>query len=121
MLFAALFLAAGAAMLGITYGLVASLPVKVPKPTPAQAKLERACKLGKAELGPVRISQCSQAFSAVGAQSAADEQRAQTLGHLLAYSLAALGAMTARRADRLPVIDAAGNAAGVIVLADLVR
>jgi signal transduction histidine kinase len=94
-LFAALFLAAGAALLGITYGLVASLPVKVPRPTPAQAKLGYVCKLGKAGLSPAQISECSQALSAVGARAAADEQRAQTLGHLLAYSLAALGAMTA--------------------------
>jgi osmoprotectant transport system ATP-binding protein len=33
----------------------------------------------------------------------------------------ALAAMTARRTDRLPVVDAAGNPAGVITLADLVR
>jgi signal transduction histidine kinase len=95
LLFAALFLAAGAALLGITYGLVASLPVKVPRPTPAQVKLAETCKVGKAGLSPAQISQCSQAVSSAGAQSAADEQRAQTLGHLLAYSLAALAAMTA--------------------------
>ncbi len=91
-MFAVLFLAAGAGLLGITYGLVASLPVKVPRPTHAQAKLALACKLGKAGLGP---AQCSQAFSAVGAQQAAIAQRDQTLTHLLAYSLAALGVMTA--------------------------
>jgi signal transduction histidine kinase len=115
-LFAALFLAVGAGLIGITYGLVAGLPVKVPRPTAAQAKLAEACKTGKAAAGPtptagpppkagpaptakptpkpVPIAPCSQAFTAVGARAAADEQRAQTLGHLLAYSLAALGAMT---------------------------
>ena len=51
LLFAVLFLTVGAGLLGITYGLVASLPVKVPRPTHAQAKLALACKLGKAGLG----------------------------------------------------------------------
>jgi signal transduction histidine kinase len=90
-LFAVLFLTVGAGLLGITYGLVASLPVKVPGPTRVQAKLALACKLGKAGLGP---AQCSQAVTAVGAEEAANHQRAETLGHLLAYSLVALGAMT---------------------------
>jgi signal transduction histidine kinase len=90
-MFAALFLAAGAALLGITYGLVASLPVKVPKPTHAQAKIALVCKLGKAGLGP---AQCSQAVAAVGAEEVAYRERDQTLANLLAYSLAALGAMT---------------------------
>src|SRR5215475_8768343 len=80
-LFAALFLAAGAALLGITYALVASLPVKVPPVTGAQAKLAFACKTGKA--GPLPSSKCARALSAVGAQQAAMEQRNQTLGHLL--------------------------------------
>lgn len=93
-LFAALFLMVGAALLGITYALVASLPVKVPKPTPAQAKLAEACKAGKAGLGPVPVAQCSHAFAAVGAQLAAGQQRSATLGHLLTYSLIALGVMT---------------------------
>jgi signal transduction histidine kinase len=91
-LFAALFLAAGAALLGITYALVYSLPVKVPPVTGAQAKLAFACKVGKA--GPLPSGKCARALSAVGAQQAAIEQRNQTLGHLLEYSLAALGVMT---------------------------
>jgi signal transduction histidine kinase len=91
-LFAALFLAAGAALLGITYALVYSLPVKVPPVTGAQAKLAFACKAGKA--GPLPKGKCVRALSAVGAQQAAAEQRNQTLGHLLEYSLAALGVMT---------------------------
>jgi signal transduction histidine kinase len=90
-LFAVLFLAAGAALLGITYGLVASLPVKALRPTHAQAKLSYACKIGKAGL---TAAQCSRAFSAAGAEEAAQHQRDQTLAHLLGYSLAALGAMT---------------------------
>jgi signal transduction histidine kinase len=91
-LFAALFLAAGAALLGITYALVASLPVKVPPVTAAQTKLAFACKVGKA--GPLPNGKCARALSAVGAEQAALEQRNQTLGHLLGYSLAALGVMT---------------------------
>ena len=98
LLFAALFLAAGAALLGITYALVASNPVKVPPVTNAQAKLAFHCKLGKGshpkETEPLLSSQCAHALSAVGAEQAAVEQRNQTLEHLLAYSLAALGVMT---------------------------
>jgi signal transduction histidine kinase len=114
LVFAALFLIVGAALLGITYSLVAGLPVKVPKPTPAQQKLALECKQANAVAGkvpgagptptatpapaptpsPVPFSQCARAFSAVGAEIAAHQQRNQTLEHLLEYSLIALGAMT---------------------------
>jgi len=114
LVFAALFLVVGAALLGITYSLVAGLPVKVPKPTPAQQKLALECKQGNVGAGkvpvagptptatpspapnpsPVPFAQCGRAFSAVGAEEAAHQQRDQTLAHLLEYSLIALGAMT---------------------------
>jgi signal transduction histidine kinase len=114
LVFAALFLIVGAALLGITYSLVAGLPVKVPKPTPAQQKLALECKQGNAGAGqvpvagatptatptpeptasPIPIARCGPAFSAVGAEIAAHQQRAQTLARLLEYSLIALGAMT---------------------------
>jgi len=114
LMFAALFLIVGAALLGITYSLVAGLPVKVPKPTPAQQKLAPECKQGNAAAGkvpaagvaptatptpesassPLPVARCGQAFSAVGAELAAHQQRDQTLAHLLEYSLIALGAMT---------------------------
>ena len=93
LMYAALFLAAGAALLGITYALVASLPVKVPPVTNAQAKLAFACKLGKGV--PPPVAECSRALSAVGAYQAAIRQRDQTLGHLLVYSLVGLGVVTA--------------------------
>jgi len=93
LMYAALFLAAGAALLGITYALVASLPVKVPPVTNAQAKLAFACKLGKGV--PPPVAKCSRALSAVGAYQAAIRQRDQTLGHLLVYSLVGLGVVTA--------------------------
>ena len=92
LMYAALFLAAGAALLGITYALVASLPVKVPPVTNAQAKLAFACKLGKGV--PPPAATCSRALSAVGAHEAATEQRNQTLGHLMVYSLVGLGVVT---------------------------
>ena len=97
LLFAALFLAAGAALLGITYALAASVPVKVPPVTSAQAKLAFICK-GKGGTGkqaaPLLSRNCLRAFAAVRAHEAAITQRDQTLGHLLVYSLAALGVMT---------------------------
>jgi signal transduction histidine kinase len=92
LLFAALFLAAGAALLGISYILAASLPVKAPPVTHAQAKLAFQCKLGKGT--PPPLHECAQALSAVGAHEAAAALRRQTLERLLAYSLVALGAMT---------------------------
>jgi signal transduction histidine kinase len=110
LVFAALFLIVGAALLGITYSLVAGLPVKVPRPTRAQLKLALECKqegkTGGAKLPaagpgptatptPAPIAECGRAFSAVGAQAAADEQRRLLLAHLLDYSLPALGLMTA--------------------------
>jgi signal transduction histidine kinase len=114
LVFAALFLIVGAALLAITYSLVAGLPVKVPQPTPAQQKLALECKHGKPggvkvpaagpaptatptpapTPSPASIAQCSRAFSVVGVEEAAYQQRHQTLAHLLGYSLIALGAMT---------------------------
>jgi signal transduction histidine kinase len=118
LVFAALFLLVGAGLLGITYSLVAGLPVKVPQATPAQRKLALECKLGHVgpskapgagptptatpapapapspSPSPVPIAQCGRAFSAVGAQEAAAEQRLLVLTHLLDYSLPALGLMT---------------------------
>ena len=98
LLFAALFLAAGAALLGITYALAASVPVKVPPVTSAQAKLAFTCKGkggGGKQAAPLLSRSCLRAFAAVRAHEAAIEQRNQTLEHLLAYALAALGVMTA--------------------------
>jgi signal transduction histidine kinase len=91
LLFAALFLAAGAALLGISYVLAVNQPDNVPPVTSGQMKLAFQCKLGK---GPLPSGNCAQALSAVGAHEAAAELRRQTLERLLAYSLVALGAMT---------------------------
>lgn len=104
--YAAIFLAAGAVLLGVTYGLVAhSLPVKPSAAASAsqQAKLNAACKAaalhksaavpgGKPVPRTVPI-ECQEAFSA-GAKAAANDQRAQTLHNLLWYSLLGLGVMT---------------------------
>ncbi|HEY7948407.1 MAG TPA: HAMP domain-containing sensor histidine kinase [Acidimicrobiales bacterium] len=112
-LFAALFLAAGAILLGVTYGLVASsLPRPAPISTKAQlAKLDETCKLsGSSTSGgqpatiagkpvktppPVRPSaaDCQKVFAA-GASAASTAQRDQTLHNLLLFSLLGLGAVT---------------------------
>ena len=66
LVFAALFLIVGAALLGITYSLVAGLPVKVPQVTSAQAKLAFTCK-SKAGSGkqaePFPSRNCLRAFA----------------------------------------------------------
>jgi signal transduction histidine kinase len=95
--FAALFLAAGAALLGINYVLAVNQPDNVPPVTTAQAKLAFQCKSKESPsktAQPSLSSQCAQAFAAVAAHEAAVGLRRQTLERLLAYSLVALGAMT---------------------------
>ena len=98
LLFAALFLAAGAALLGINYVLAVNQPDNVPPVTSYQIKLAFHCKSGKEPLPkgaePVLSSRCVQALSAISAHEAAANLRRQTLERLLAYSLVALGAMT---------------------------
>src|SRR5262249_60409817 len=84
LLFAALFLAAGAALLGINYVLAVSQPDNVPPVTDAQAKLAFHCKLGK---GPLPNGNCAQALSALGAHEAAAGLRRPELGRLPAYPL----------------------------------
>ncbi len=95
LLYAALFFAAGSALLGLTYGLVASsLPAPSSRPgyTKAQlAKLSSACKQGKAD--PRLLAECQKAFSA-GNTAGSDSQRQRALNDLLLFSLVGLGAMT---------------------------
>ena len=118
LIYAALFLAAGATLLGLTYGLVASsLPTapSVPNVTKNQAaKLGLACKRAAGGLSPKGFSSatptpsslarpqatasplpaaCKQLYAA-GASAAASLQRDQTLQRLLWFSLLGLGAVT---------------------------
>jgi signal transduction histidine kinase len=97
LVYAGLFLAAGSALLGLTYGLVAaSLPapsVAASGFTKAQlAKLSTACKLPRPDLGT--IQECKDAFTA-GDRAGAESQREKALNGLLVYSLLGLGVMTA--------------------------
>jgi signal transduction histidine kinase len=95
LLYAALFFAAGSALLGLTYGLVASsLPAPSGRPgyTKGQlAKLSSACKQGKADRR--LLAECQKAFSA-GNTAGSDSQRQRALNDLLLFSLVGLGAMT---------------------------
>lgn len=105
LVYSALFLGAGAALLGATYGLVAS---SLPAPSPAalldktaRAKLAAQCKFeatstttpaGKAI--PQALPAECQSLYLQGAQAESSAQRSRTLDALLLYSLVALGAMT---------------------------
>ena len=107
--YAGLFLVAGAALLALTYGLLAgSLPTAPTFTDVQKAKATLACKQAKAvaqgksgsgkafavETLPVpSASVCSAAYRA-GAAQASDAQRAQTLRDLLLFSLLGLGVMT---------------------------
>jgi signal transduction histidine kinase len=96
MLYAGLFLLAGIALVGLTYGLVASsLPASSSSPSPSDknelAKLQAACKQNSPD--PGTIAACKQAFSA-GAKAASQTQRQQALHSLLLFSLTGLAVMT---------------------------
>jgi signal transduction histidine kinase len=97
LLYALLFLAAGAALLGLTYGLVASsLPGQqdTSKLTGLQnAQLLQACKRNPQQLTGNLLEKCKLAFAA-GARTGAASQRDQTLQHLLLFSLIGLALMT---------------------------
>jgi signal transduction histidine kinase len=102
LLYAGLFLLAGGALLGLTYGLVAaSLPRDRPPAatgvlTKGQlAKLTYQCKQPHQDIGTIQL--CEQAqidAAAVGARVGADSQRDRALHNLLLYSLLGLGVMT---------------------------
>jgi signal transduction histidine kinase len=103
LLYAGLFLVAGGALLGLTYGLLAaSLPKDTPPPAASVfnksqlAKLSYQCKQPHLDSGTIQL--CEQAqrdAAAVGARVGAESQRARALHNLLLYSLLGLGAMTA--------------------------
>jgi len=93
LLYAALFLVSGSALLGLTYGLVAAnLPDKpsaAPRFSQQQlAKLSLACKLPHPD--PGTVAACKNAFAAGG-----ESVRQRALTSLLTFSLVGLGVMTA--------------------------
>jgi signal transduction histidine kinase len=97
LLYAGLFLAAGTALLGITYGLVAATlpghPASISRDSGQQlAKLRRACAQPAPDPGTIVL--CKQAFAA-GDRAGSASQRDRALHSLLLVSLAGLGIMTA--------------------------
>jgi signal transduction histidine kinase len=100
LLYAALFLLSGSALLALTYGLVAASLPSASYSTPAPgtgydqnqlAKLRAACRQPHPD--PGTVLQCKQAFEA-GAKDAAGAVRQRALDNLLIFSLVGLGAMT---------------------------
>jgi signal transduction histidine kinase len=92
--FAALFLAAGLALLGLTYGLVdASLPGSSSGPTKQQVlKTQLECASGTAD--KAAITGCLQKAYAAGFGTGKSDQRSRALNSLLTYSLIGLGITT---------------------------
>jgi signal transduction histidine kinase len=96
LLYAALFLASGSVLLGLTYGLVAAnLPAGSAAPTFSTTenglnKLRKECKQPNPDPGTVLA--CKQAFT--GAKDAIAFVRQRALESLLLYSLIGLGVMT---------------------------
>jgi signal transduction histidine kinase len=103
LLYAGLFLAAGSALLALTFGLVASsLPAASADSANAASKdsgLLEACSQaqaaapGQTKAPDAVLAQCKQAFDA-GARAGSRSQRDRTLGSLLLFSLVGLGVMT---------------------------
>jgi signal transduction histidine kinase len=106
LLYAGLFLLAGGALLGLTYGLLAaSLPKDRLPPAESVfsknqlAKLSYQCKQPHRDSGTIQLCEQAQRYAAaVGARVGAESQRDQALHNLLLYSLLGLGAMTAASA-----------------------
>jgi signal transduction histidine kinase len=104
--YAALFLAAGALLLGLTYGLVAStLPSRTTLTrltTGQRDRLTAACKdaehaatsKGSAHPQPTALSSACQKLAVEAANSATQNQRDRALHNLLVFSLVGLGVMT---------------------------
>jgi signal transduction histidine kinase len=100
LVYSGLFLAAGAALLAVTYGLVAqSLAATPPPATVSQASkyVDQALRGCKSEnLTPAEMAKCqnlaTESLNGVSKASVA-YQRTRTLAHLLDYSLAALAAI----------------------------
>jgi signal transduction histidine kinase len=106
LLYAALFFAAGSALLGLTYGLVASsLPARPPAATTVSKQelnyLSHECHpagaTGKLPLPESLAAVCEHAKAdySAGAASGSQAQRQRALADLLAFSLVGLGLMTA--------------------------
>jgi signal transduction histidine kinase len=97
LLYALLFLVAGAALLTLTYGLLASrLPADgahAKLPSNATAKLFELCKQAPARPPPSVVVQCKRAFAA-GARAGSQGQRERALSTLLTSSLIGLGIVT---------------------------
>jgi len=111
LLYAGLFLAGGSALLGLTYGLVASnLPTQSsapPRTAIPRAKLIALCKQPQPSASPTPSpsaspqgkvpnplqEQCKEAFSA-GASAGSASQRDRAVHSLLLFSLIGLGVMT---------------------------
>jgi signal transduction histidine kinase len=95
LIYATLFFAAGSALLGLTYGLVArSLPTRAPSAAavsrPKLNDLLRECKPGP-RIIPPNLDACRQVAAYMAGSQA---QREEALNHLLEFSLLGLGVMT---------------------------
>jgi len=95
LLYTVLFVSAGAALLGVTYVLVAqSLPSDGKVAVGVDPKLTDICRVSDAPAFDPNLQAKCKALVAAGIQAGAATQRDDTLRNLLIYSLLALAAMT---------------------------
>jgi signal transduction histidine kinase len=94
--FAALFLVAGSALLGLTYGLVdASLPNTGTSGVTKQEQLKVTLDCAdKARNNKFETNQCVRRAFAAGLGAGSSDQRSRALNSLLTYSLIGLGVLT---------------------------
>jgi signal transduction histidine kinase len=95
LIFAALFLVAGSALLGLTYGLVdASLPNPSGHSLTKQQALDDRLKCAGNGADKAEISGCLRKAYAAGVGKGSSDQRSRALDSLLTYSLIGLGITT---------------------------
>jgi signal transduction histidine kinase len=97
LIYAALFFAAGSALLGLTYGLVASsLPTRPPASLTIRSQEMNLPRHACESTGAAPLPECKQAYAAYYAGTAAGMQalRQNTLAKLLGFWLLGLGVMT---------------------------
>jgi signal transduction histidine kinase len=95
LIFAALFLVAGSALLGLTYGLVdASLPSTPGHGLTKQQELDVQLKCATPGADKAQITGCVQKAYSAGIGKGSSDQRRRALSSLLTYSLIGLGITT---------------------------
>jgi signal transduction histidine kinase len=94
LIYAALFFIAGSALLGLTYGLVASSLQVQPPPATTVSPQKLDTLYGECKPGPAKTANKAACRQAEAYTAGSQAQRQEALTHLLQFSLVGLGVMT---------------------------